>query len=285
MLFHKRAKGKRLAPKKKDTEKEKQKSNEGTLQFYKQQLVILRQLLQKIISYLNDHPAGITIVASGFLAVSTFIIKFVSYCYERGRVSYWSIDISAIQVFNNNILLEILFGATFLAFFLFISGLFFTILPTKSSLRPFSLVLIISLYASSIALYLYLFHIDLNRQTLWLPALNMLLAISFKCLLEATKPSSRSSFQLFIAIMLFLMPVMTTHSIHQSGLDAAAAQRTFPLLNDSQVVVYSTSTTYYTARYTIDGDTLIIDTSRQGSYSRAEREVEHRTFEHVVLQE
>ena len=69
------------------------------------------------------------------------------------------------------------------------------------------------------------------------------------------------------------------------GLDSAKSQRTFPLLNDTQVVVYATPTTYYTARYTIDGDTILIDTRHQGTYARADVEVEYYTFEEVVLQD
>lgn len=289
MLFHKRAKGKRLAPKKKDTQREKTDSNEDIIQTYKNQLLILRQFLQKIISYFNGNAAGITIAVSGFLAVSTFIMKFFSYCYDRGKVSYWSIDISIIQVFNNNIILEVFFSAIFLAFFLFISGIFFVCLPEKLP-KKFSLWLLFLifttfLYFFSTFLYFFILNIDFNYKVFLLPLPNLIMAFIIKLVLYLSKSNSHSSFQASGAITLFLMLVASTRIFYQSGLDSSKSQRTFPLLNDTQVVVYSTSTTYYTARYTIDGDTILIDTSHRGTYARADGELEYRTFANVILQD
>lgn len=289
MLFHKRAKGKRLAPKKKDTEREKQKSNEGTLQFYKQQLVIIRQLLQKIISYLNDHPAGITIVASGFLAISTFMMKFLSYCYDRGKVSYWSLDTSAIEIFRESIIFDILFSSILASLFLSISFLFYLCLSVPRKDTPFLRHILslsgflIVLFLISIALYYLFFSAILGSQVWLLSVANLVFSaiakfITFLCrnILESRKS---------IIFSVIIVAVAVFSGLCEMGIRSAQAQRTFPLLNDTQVVVYSTSTTYYTARYTIDGDTILIDTSHRGTYARADGELEYRTFENVVRQE
>lgn len=275
-----------------DTRSGKDGSKEDKPRDYIYQLVIIQQLVHKIISYLNGNAAGIALEVSGFLAASTFIIKFFAYCYDRGKVSYWSIDTSVIQVFNNNIILEILFGAIFLLFSLFISATFFILLPRrrpkKFSLWLLSLIFIAILYLFSAFLYIFIFAIDFNYKVLLLPAPNLILAIGIKFLIYASKPnsqsSSHSSYSIFLCV-LFLIMVSTTHLIYQNGIDSARSQRTFPLLNDTQVVVYSTSTTYHTARYTIDGDTILIDTSYQGSYARTDGELEYRTFENVTLQD
>lgn len=288
MVFRKRAKGKRLAPNKANISIEKEKSKEGTLESYMHQVLIIQQLTQKIISYLNGNAAGITIAVSGFLAVSTFIMKFFSYCYERGKVSYWSIDISIIQVFSNNIILEILFAAIFLAFFLFISGIFFICLPRelpeKLQSRLFSFIPVVVVYIFSIVLYILILNIDLNHKILLLPLPNLIMAFIVKLVLYLSKSNSQSSSQAFSAIILFLMLVASTAIFYRSGSDSAKSQRTFPLLNDTQVVVYSTSNTYHTARYTIDGDTIIIDTSKQGTYTKVDGELEFHTFETVKIQ-
>lgn len=281
MAFHKRAQGKRLSTNRRD--------NKGTLPAYQYRLVIVRHLLQRMISYFNGNVVGFLVTASVFLAVSTGSVKFFSFFYDRGKVSYWSMDTSAIQVFGNHVIPEILFCALFLMFFLFVTGIFVISLPARPP-QTFGWWLLVLIYSAllcfvSALLYVFLFGFHFNHRVFLLPCSNLMAAIGIRFLIYAPKRPSSFPAQTLGAVILCLLPVILIPLVYLLGLDSAKSQRTFPLLNDTQVVVYSMSTTYYTARYTIDGDTILIDTSHRGTYARADGELEYRTFENVVRQD
>ena len=279
MAFHKRAQGKRLST--------NPRGSNSALPAYQHRLSIAGQLLQKLVSYFNGNAVGLLLTASVFLAVSTGSVKVFSFFYERGKVSYWSMDTSAIPVFGSHVILEILFCALFFTFFLFITGIFVISLPGRPP-QTFGWWLLVLIYSAllcfvSALLYVFLFGFHFNQRVFLVPLTNLMAAIGIRFLIYTPKRPSSFPAQAVGTVILCLLPVILMPVLYRLGLDSAKSQRTFPLLNDTQVVVYATPTTYYTAQYTIDGDTILIDTRHQGTYARADDEVEYYTFEEVVL--
>lgn len=242
---------------------------------------------------------GVTLLASAFLAVSTFIVRFFSYCHDLAIVQYWSLDISLIQPSNENLIYYILFSATMCAL-LFLGSwvltLFFSTKPKNIS--PFAHIVFLSVFTIFFSLFLSFVYVVLffsswsiqaYLYSLAFTGLNVAVALISRAVMYCLKGSFESTFtsypiQSMVSLAILLMVACSFASYH-TGFSSADSQRTFPLLNDTQVVVYSTSTTYYTARYTIDGDTILIDTSHRGTYARADGELEYRTFEDVILQD
>lgn len=269
------------------------------LQAFAQQIDGIPQVLKTIIGRLDRHAVGVTLLVSAFLAVSTFLMRFFSYCHDLGIAQYWSLDTSCIQLSNDNFIYYILFSAAICALFLLGSLAFvmlYSIEPNDIStplLIFYRIIFTIFLCVILSLAYVFLFYsswsIEAQLSSLGLTLINVFVAIVFQVIMYCLKGSSGSTFTRYpIQSMIglaFLLMVSGCLSAYHLGSNSADSQRTFPLLNDTQVVVYSTSTTYYTARYTIDGDTLIIDTSHRGTYARADGELEYRTFENVVRQE
>lgn len=269
------------------------------LQAFAQQLDHIPQVLKTIIGRLDRHAVGVTLLVSAFLAASTFLMRFFSYCHDLGIVQYWSLDTSCIQLSKDDLVYYVLFSAVICAWVLLGSLVFvilYSIEPDDiSTPRLIFYRIIFTIFFClilSIA-YVFLFYsswsIEALLSSLGLSLVNVLVAIGFQVITHCLKGSPGSTFtrypiQSTIALA-FLLMVSGCLGAYHLGSDSADSQRTFPLLNDSQVVVYSTSTTYYTARYTIDGDTILIDTSHRGTYARADRELEYRTFENVVRQD
>lgn len=268
-------------------------------QAFAQQIDGIPQVLKTIIGRLDRHAVGVTLLVSAFLAVSTFIMRFFSYCHDLGIVQYWSLDTSCIQLSNDNFIYYVLFSAAICALFLLGSLAFvmlYSIEPKAISrlehivcLVLFTVVICFILSLAYVFLFYSSWSIEAQLYSLGLTLINVLVAIVFQVIMYCLKGSSGSTFTRYpIQSMIglaFLLMVSGCLSAYHLGSNSADSQRTFPLLNDSQVVVYSTSTTYYTARYTIDGDTILIDTSHRGTYARADGELEYRTFENVVRQD
>lgn len=268
-------------------------------QAFAQQIDGIPQVLKTIIGRLDRHAVGVTLLVSAFLAVSTFIMRFFSYCHDLGIVQYWSLDTSCIQLSNDNFIYYVLFSAAICALVLLGSlalVMLYSIEPNDiSTLRLifyriiFTIFLCLVLSLAYVFLFFSSWSIEAQLYSLCLSLVNVFLAIGFLAITYSLKGSSGSIFtrypmQSAIALA-FLLIVSGCLSAYHLGSNSADSQRTFPLLNDTQVVVYSTSTTYYTARYTIDGDTILIDTSHRGTYARADGELEYRTFANVILQD
>lgn len=107
-----------------------------------------------------------------------------------------------------------------------------------------------------------------------------------KAVLFKTKIHSKTKkppLYVFLILYPFLLILFFTSSYYSSGWSSAQSQRTFYLLNDTQVVLYETSETFYTARCRISGNELTIDTHIQGAYPRTGHEVYVQTFDSVSL--
>lgn len=242
---------------------------------------------------------GVTLLVSAFLAVSTFLMRFFSYCHDLAIVQYWSLDTSCIQLSNDNLIYFILFSATICALFLlgsWVLVMLYSIEPKAISrlmhivyLILFTIFLCLILSIAYVLFFFSSWSIEAHLYSLGLTLINVFVAIVFRVVMYCLKGSFESTFtpypiQSMIGLA-FLLIVSGCLGSYHTGSSSADSQRTFPLLNDTQVVVYSTSTTYYTARYTIDGDTILIDTSHRGTYARTDGELEYRTFENVVRQD
>ncbi len=278
---------------------DKGSSAKAYFQAFAQQIDGIPQVLKTIIGPLDRHAVGVTLLVSAFLAVSTFLMRFFSYCHDLGIVQYWSLDTSCIQLSNDNFIYSVLFSAAICAL-LFLGSLVFVMLYSIESneistprLIFYRIIFTIFFCLILSIAYVFLFYsswsIEALLSSLGLTLINVLVAIVFQVVTHYFKGNPGSTFMRYpIQSMIglaFLLMVSGCLSFYHLGSDSADSQRTFPLLNDTQVVVYSTSTTYYTARYTIDGDTILIDTSHRGTYARADGELEYRTFEDVILQD
>lgn len=264
-----------------------------------QQIDGIPRVLKTIIGHLNRHAMGVTLLASAFLAVSTFIMHFFSYCHDLAIVQYWSLDASCIQLSNDNLIYFVLFSATICALFFlgsWVLVMLYSIKPNNvSTLRHIFYLVVFTIFVCLILSITYVFlffsswSIKAFLYSLGLSFINVFVAIVSRVVMYCLKGSFDSTFTKYpvqgIISLAFLLIVSGCLSSYHTGSNSADSQRTFPLLNDHQVVLYSTSTTYHTARYTIDGDAIIIDTSHQGTYARTDGELEYRTFEDVVNQE
>lgn len=255
-----------------------------------------KQRIITFFDYVNSKAAGIALLVSVFVAVATFIPKYFSYCHELAIIHYWSLDESCIELFGENIIFQIAYSCVFLLFFSVFSIGFYLIFygivhtkPIRSNIFHGLIALVVLYFISCLFYFLFYFYFSPSVHILLLSLLNIAVSFFFflaKTVLFKTKIHSKTKkppLYVFLILYPFLLILFFTSSYYSSGWSSAQSQRTFYLLNDTQVVLYETSETFYTARCRISGNKLTIDTHIQGAYPRTGHEVYVQTFDSVSL--
>lgn len=248
--------------------------------------------VKKIIKYINDNAAGLTLLFSGFIGISTFLVNFFLFCYTKGRLDYWGIDSSVIEVFNRNFIFEIIFATALFAFYIIISLLFS--IPFYCKFKDGKAHLgkrigsLIFIYVITVVLYgLLLFFSPNPKIILVLPSSNLLFTISIFLIRRVTskKPSpnkQRTSAISWYVICTFLLLLFIATSFYFLGKQQSQQQVSFSILNNDKVVLYETSSNYFTANCTVQDNNIIIFSAQQGIYDRQNSDIEIHSFASVI---
>lgn len=252
-------------------------------------------IIKKVVKYANDNAAGLALLSSGFIGISTFLYKFLIFCYTKGQLNYWGINSSVIEVFSNNFIFEIMFAAIFFASYIIVSLLFSIPLHYKSKGKNkhflIKIGLLIPIYLLAVSLYGCLLFFSPGIKIIWfLPALNLfctILASMIRWTVFNKTSTSKPGMSAIICNSIFLVFFLSViaSSFYFLGKNFSQNQVSFSILNDDKVILYETSSNYFTANCTIRGNSIIIFPKHQGIYERQNNNIEIRTFSSVVTQE
>ena len=85
----------------------------------------------KIVKYIQEHAAGLTLLATVSITVGSVLLKYIYYLIELGYTKYFNISASYIDIADDNILYGIVANGVMFLFFALISSLPYLIWQSK----------------------------------------------------------------------------------------------------------------------------------------------------------
>lgn len=90
---------------------------------------------KKAVKYVQEHAAGLTLLATISITVGSVLLKYIYYLIELGYTKYFNISSSYIDLADDNILYEIVANGVIALFFALISTLPYLIWQSKDRTR------------------------------------------------------------------------------------------------------------------------------------------------------
>ena len=85
----------------------------------------------KIVKYIQEHAAGLTLLATVSITIGSVLLKYIYYLIELGYTKYFNISASYIDIADDNILYGIVANGVMSLFFALISSLPYLIWQSK----------------------------------------------------------------------------------------------------------------------------------------------------------
>lgn len=251
------------------------------------------------IDYINAHIGIFTLLTTLCVGLLSVILKCFFYVFMCGKLDYWGIDHSYIDVSNENLLYEIVLFAAIAVVFIAINLIPFSILTSKFTwymklykttlliivtsfvfaaifligsliLKEVSLAELFSVPIASMAHLLLELVIQSIPVSLVVYSMGLCMSIPF------IKPKSRINSRIFIhkifsiATILPLILGLALYIVlaYNYGKSSASEQKVFKVMGDCSVVIYEDSEHYIVSDCVIIGDKMTINNAGQKLISK-----------------
>ena len=248
----------------------------------------------KIVKYIQDHAAGLTLLATVSITIGSVLLKYIYYLIELGYTKYFNISASYIDIADDNILYGIVANGVMSLFFALISSLPYLIWQGKGrkwckvikivviTLIP-EILLTISLIILAIQGIIYSFGQYLL--TLFTGIMFGLIAFSLGFFLLIDKrvnkkekrkedSTNKTWFEKAkrIIVAFLVLIVLESVVIYGGGYFKAASQSEFKVIEltpeNSCVILYETDSHYIVAECEIIGNKINIDKTEHKQISK-----------------
>ena len=262
----------------------------------------------KIVKYIQDHAAGLTLLATVSITIGSVLLKYIYYLIELGYTKYFNISASYIDIADDNILYGIVANGVMSLFFALISSLPYLIWQGKDrkwskvikivliTLIP-EILLIISLiilatrgviYSAGQYIFTLLTGIILG---LIIFSLGFFLLVDKriskkeKSKEESTNKTSFEKAKRIIVALLVLI-ILESVVIYGGGYLKAASQSEFKIIEStyesSYVILYETDSNYIVAECEIIGNKINIDKTEHKQISKENIEYSVRQLTQIM---
>lgn len=262
----------------------------------------------KIVKYIQEHAAGLTLLATVSITVGSVLLKYIYYLIELGYTKYFNISASYIDIADDNILYGIVASGVMSLFFALISSLPYLIWQSKGrkwskvikivliTLIP-EILLIISLiilatrgviYSAGQYIFTLLTGIILG---LIIFSLGFFLLVDKriskkeKSKEESTNKTSFEKAKRIIVAFLVLV-ILESVVIYGGGYFKAASQSEFKIIEftyeNSYVILYETDSHYIVAECEIIGNKINIDKTEHKQISKENIEYSVRQLTQIM---
>jgi hypothetical protein len=248
----------------------------------------------KIVKYIQEHAAGLTLLATVSITVGSVLLKYIYYLIELGYTKYFNISASYIDIADDNILYGIVANGVMSLFFALISSLPYLIWQGKD--RKWSKVIKIVLITLIPEILLIISLIILATQgiiystgqyisTLFAGVILGVIVFSLGFFLlidkrvsrkekskeESTKKPLLERVKRTIIAFLVLV-ILESVVIYGGGYFKAASQSEFKIIEStyesSYVILYETDSNYIVAECEIIGNKINIDKTEHKQISK-----------------
>ena len=257
----------------------------------------------KIVKYIQEHAAGLTLLATVSITVGSVLLKYIYYLIELGYTKYFNISASYIDIADDNILYGIVANGVMSLFFALISSLPYLIWQSKGrkwckvikiiilTLVP-EILLIISLII--LATQGIIYSTEQYISTLFAGVILGVIVFSLGFFLLIDKRVSRkeknkeestnkTSFEKAkrIIVAFLVLIILESVVIYGGGYFKAASQSEFKIIEStyesSYVILYETDSNYIVAECEIISNKINIDKT-------AHKQISKENIEYCVRQ-
>jgi hypothetical protein len=262
----------------------------------------------KIVKYIQDHAAGLTLLATVSITVGSVLLKYIYYLIELGYTKYFNISASYIDIADDNILYGIVANGVMSLFFALISSLPYLIWQSKGrkwckvikiiilTLVP-EILLIISLII--LATQGIIYSTGQYISTLFAGVILGVIVFSLGFFLLIDKRVSRkekskeestnkTSFEKAkrIIVAFLVLVILESVVIYGGGYFKAASQSEFKIIEftyeNSYVILYETDSNYIVAECEIIGNKINIDKTEHKQISKENIEYSVRQLTQIM---
>lgn len=248
----------------------------------------------KIVKYIQEHAAGLTLLATVSITIGSVLLKYIYYLIELGYTKYFNISASYINIADDNILYGIVANGVMSLFFALISSLPYLIWQGKDrkwskvlkivliTLIP-EILLIISLiilatrgviYSAGQYIFTLLTGIILG---LIIFSLGFFLLVDKRISKKEKSKNEPTKKPLFervkrTIIAFLVLVILESVVIYGGGYLKAASQSEFKIIEftyeNSYVILYETDSHYIVAECEIIGNKINIDKTEHKQISK-----------------
>ena len=262
----------------------------------------------KIVKYIQEHAAGLTLLATVSITVGSVLLKYIYYLIELGYTQFFNISASYIDIADDNILYGIVANGVMSLFFALISSLPYLIWQSKGrkwckvikiiilTLVP-EIILIISLiilvtqgviYSVGQYIFTLLTGIILG---LIIFSLGFFLLVDKRISKKEKSKNEPTKKPLFervkrTIIAFLVLVILESVVIYGGGYLKAASQSEFKIIEStyesSYVILYETDSNYIVAECEIIGNKINIDKTEHKQISKENIEYSVRQLTQIM---
>lgn len=266
----------------------------------------------KVINYINDNAAAISIISATIIAVVVNIIKIMTYVYYCGQFNYFNISRTYINISNENIFYEIVFSVSVCIIILAINYVIYLIIFKIKKLFYYVITFIITGIFNTIYIVLRTNYDNIN--------LGVIIAIFIVCFIilplfeysfgiywglssllrnkkgKRLKQESKNkdydirnniSFSKQLTNSIFIIMValsIYTLIFYSMGYSFAKGITTFKTINNQLVIIHELENEYLVAECKVDSNNIVINKSKQTVIGKTDVVTETIHFESVELE-
>lgn len=263
---------------------------------------------KKVVKYVQEHAAGLTLLATIAITVGSVLLKYIYYLIELGYTKYFNISASYIDLADDNILYAIVANGVISLFFALISALPYLIWQGKGRKRWKVIKIVVITLIPEILLTISLiilatqgiiYNFGQYLFTLFAGIMFGLIVFSLgffllidKIVNKKEKSKEDSTNKTWFektkrSIVAFLvLIVLESVVIYGGGYFKAASQSEFKVIEltpeNSCVILYETDSNYIVAECEIIGNKIIIDKTEHKQITKENIEYSVKQLTQIV---
>lgn len=236
---------------------------------------VVKDWAKRIFAFLKEEKnlGAVTWISTAFTAASVALMKFFKFVSESGKLAYWRISPSAIDMATDNVLYDIIVTAVFavVIFALFLIPYFIA----KAKIKTYIKVL---LFVGIIAVLSVIFLFGSNaiwiiKTSFWTGLCAFVIAdllflvmfslpsIVFHFTTKPPKNETKPMTKKGIVLMLIVLIIVNILYFYFAAYNTARTATVYRITSDGYAIIYETEDQYYLAKY--DAEEKIIHKEHQ----------------------
>ncbi|MBQ7131197.1 MAG: hypothetical protein IJO29_01375 [Oscillospiraceae bacterium] len=230
----------------------------------------MSELFNKMMTYIKNNKEAISLTATLLIGSCAAFLKFIGYIFERAKLNCLGIDNSAISIFDDNLIADVLMS---ILFSIFVLAIIFIPLPIiLSKLRLIKKILVITLlyFVSSVLLFLllngnnrynehsFMFNFVLFTIMFHITILYPNLAIYNSIKLYENETINNCKLIKGVAVIAPIVTAALCVFVWHMSYNLTKNESRYRFIDDRYAIIYETKDSYYIADFNMwDGETQI----------------------------
>lgn len=241
---------------------------------------VIKALATRIFKFLKKEKnlGAVTWLTTVLATLSVALLKFFGFVFESGKLKYWGISTSAINVAGDNVLYDIIVTVVLAAVVFFLFLIPYVIIKSKVKKGKKAIILLIIVLSLSVLFFFGSNAGAIIHTSFWPGITAFLIADLFFvgmffaptiAFLIATKPQENQSKPLTpkrAAILVVALAIVNILYFYGAGYWSVKSETRYRITTENYAIVYETDNFYYVAKF--DGSKNEVDKNQQKIISK-----------------